>query len=61
MSASRYKDRWETEQEETELEEQRLHDEGECEGYPRCYLCIDDKDMSDMVEYTNDQLDKEQK
>jgi len=46
MSASRYKDRWETEQEETEMEERRLHEESMCNPIT-CIDCITEKEMAD--------------
>lgn len=64
MSASRFKDRWETEQEETELEALRKHEEQECEGVPFCPYCLDDeeqmsKDVDELAEHINAELDKE--
>lgn len=40
MSASRYKDRHETEQEETEMAEREAHDNGICMGIPLCIDCV---------------------
>ena len=56
---ARRKIKHETEQERIELEEQAAHEAGECRGYPWCYLCIDEKNLDDMVTYTIAQLDKE--
>ncbi len=39
---SRYKDRHETEQEETELAEREAHDNGICMGIPMCGWCLDE-------------------
>ncbi len=42
MSASRFKDRHETEQEETEMAEREAHDNGICMGIPLCGWCLDE-------------------
>jgi hypothetical protein len=42
MSASRHKDRHETEQEETEMAEREAHDGRICMGIPLCGYCLDD-------------------
>jgi hypothetical protein len=59
--SSRYMDRHDTEQEETELEEKRLHEEGNCPEY--CPYCADDeeqmsKDVDELVDHVNKELDK---
>ncbi len=53
MSTSKHKDRWETEQEETEMAEKEAHDNGICMGIPLCGWCIDD-----FVEQEREELDK---
>lgn len=54
MSASRYKDRYETEQEETEMAELEAHKAGICPGAPTCGYCLDD-----WEEANREELDKQ--
>jgi hypothetical protein len=54
MSASRYKDRHETEQEETEMSQRQAHADGICEGIPLCGYCLDD-----WEEQQRDELDRQ--
>ncbi len=42
MSASKHKDRHETEQEETEMAEREAHEDGICMGIPLCGYCLDE-------------------
>ncbi len=50
MSASRHKDRHETEQEETEMEELERHKARICEGPPLCGYCLDDFEEAEYLE-----------
>jgi hypothetical protein len=62
MSASRYKDRYATEQEETELAQKEAHENFLCEGSPFCCYCMDEeqalRDLDELVDHVNKELDK---
>jgi len=59
------KNRWgsydDREQEEIEEEREKTHREMRCEGLPFCEFCLDERDLEDMVNHINKELDKEQK
>ncbi len=50
MSASKHKDRHETEQEETEMAEREAHEDGLCMGIPLCGYCLDEWEEQECEE-----------
>jgi hypothetical protein len=39
--------------------ERKAHEARECEGYPICFICLDERDVDDMAEHVNKELESE--
>lgn len=41
--------------------ERRAHEDEQCEGLPYCVYCLEQRDLEDLMDHVNKELDREKK